>query len=257
MEKALVSVIIPAFRCAGTLEQSIDSALGQEVPLEVLVIDDDPSGGLASVMERYRQEPRVRWLKNSGNIGAAASRNRGVSEARGDYIAFLDGDDIWAPGKLARQLRALETTGAPLCCTGRALLTPEGIDTGRYIGVREEITYQELLKHNSINCSSVLMKAAVARAFPMEHEDSHEDYILWLKILKRFGPAVGIDEPLLKYRLSTTGKSGNKLRSARMTFRVYRYMGFGLLKSAALFCSYGYHGVKKYALSRLGEKNEA
>ena len=58
----------------------------------------------------------------------------------------------------------------------------------------------------------------------MEHEDSHEDYIMWLKILDRYGEACGINEPLLKYRMSSKGKSGSKLKSARMTMKVYRYM---------------------------------
>ena len=80
----------------------------------------------------------------------------------------------------------------------------------------------------------------------MEHEDSHEDYITWLKILKKYGRACGVNEPLLKYRLSTTGKSGSKWKSAGMTWKVYRYMGFGLIKSFFCFCSYAIHGVWKY-----------
>ena len=91
------------------------------------------------------------------------------------------------------------------------------------------------------------MKREAALEFPMEHEDSHEDYIAWLKILGKYGPAAGINEPLLRYRLSAGGKSGNKLKSARMTFLVYRYMGFGKVKAAACFLSYALHGVWKYA----------
>ena len=88
----------------------------------------------------------------------------------------------------------------------------------------------------------------------MGHEDSHEDYIMWLQILQKYGFAVAINEPLLKYRLSSTGKSGSKLKSARMTFMVYRYMGFGWLKSCCCFVSYAYHGIRKYYF---GEKHEA
>jgi teichuronic acid biosynthesis glycosyltransferase TuaG len=84
----------------------------------------------------------------------------------------------------------------------------------------------------------------------MEHADSHEDYILWLKILQVHGFACGINEPLLRYRLSNTGKSGSKLKSAKMTFMVYRYMGFGLPKSILCFCSYALHGVRKYLFAR-------
>ena len=80
----------------------------------------------------------------------------------------------------------------------------------------------------------------------MGHEDSHEDYIMWLQVLRQYGPARGINEPLLRYRLSNTGKSGSKLHSAKMTFMVYRYMGFGIVKSLWCFASYAFNGVRKY-----------
>ena len=82
--------------------------------------------------------------------------------------------------------------------------------------------------------------------YTSEHDDSHEDYITWLKILKKYGPAVGIDRPYLKYRLSEEGKSRNKLKSARMTYHVYRYVGYGPVKSTCFFISYALHGLWKY-----------
>lgn len=245
-----VSVVIPAYRCAHTVTGAIDSALMQNIPLEIIVVDDCPEDPICSVMENYRDRPEVRYVQNSRNLGAAESRNQGVALARAPYIAFLDADDQWCAGKLEKQLAALEKTGAVLCCTARELMTPEGSPTGRCIGVKDIITYRELLKHNSIGCSSVVMKAEVAREFPMEHADSHEDYILWLKILKAHGFACGLNEPLLRYRLSNTGKSGSKLKSAKMTFMVYRYMGFGWAKSVLCFCSYALHGVRKYLFAR-------
>ena len=140
----------------------------------------------------------------------------------------------------------MERTGCVLSCTARELMTPQGELTGRIIPVKEEITYRDLLHHNSINCSSVVLKTEVAKNYPMEHDDSHEDYITWLKILQKYKKACGIREPLLKYTLSNQGKSGNKLQSARMTFMVYRYLGFGILKSCYYFASYALHGVWKY-----------
>ncbi len=246
----LVSVVIPAYRCAATLPRAIDSALAQQVDVEVLVIDDGSPEDLTSALCPYTGDSRVIYLRNEENLGAADTRNRGVALARGRYVAFLDADDYWAPEKLRKQLAALEKTDAALCCTGRELLTPAGEHTGRVIGVKARITYRALLKHNSINCSSVLLPTAIAREFPMHHAaDSHEDYILWLEILRKYGCAIGIDEPLLYYRLSATGKSGSKLHSAAMTFRVYRHMGFSLPKSILCFSSYALHGAAKYLLS--------
>ena len=115
------------------------------------------------------------------------------------------------------------------------------------------VYYKELLKHNSINCSSVLIQTEVAKEFPMHHEDSHEDYIMWLEILKKYGKACAVNEPLLKYRLSNKGKSGSKLNSAKMTFKVYRYMGFGMIQSLVCFVSYAFNGVWKYYFGKNGE----
>lgn len=242
----LVSVIIPAYNCEKYIEKSIDSALAQQVPLEVIVLNDCATDGTEAVIQKYLDNPAVRYVRNERNLGVAKTRNRGVRLAKGKYVAFLDSDDWWEPEKLERQLEMIEREQVVLCSTGRALVNPDGSLMGKVIPVNEKITYRELLKHNCINCSSVLLLRKVALEFPMEHEDSHEDYITWLKILKKYGKACAVNEPLLKYRLSATGKSGSKLKSARMTFKVYRYMGFGLVKSALCFCSYAVHGLWKY-----------
>ena len=245
-ETPIVSVIMPAYRCAKTINQAIDSVLRQEVPLELIVVNDCSPDELDAALQRYADDPRVHCRKNEYNSGAAVSRNRGVSMARGRYVAFLDADDWWEEGKLAAQLAALEMTGDVICSTGRDLMNPDGTFTGKYIPVKSRLDYHELLKHNSINCSSVLILREVALEFPMEHDDSHEDYITWLKVVRKYGHATGINRPYLKYRLSQGGKSRNKAKSAIMTYQVYRYVGYGPLRSACFFLSYALHGIWKY-----------
>lgn len=249
MSKPLVSVIMPAYRCAGTIQKAIDSVLTQNVDLELIVINDCSPDNLDEVMENYVQIPEVVYVKNQQNLGAAGSRNKGVALARGEYIAFLDSDDWWEPQKLKKQISCLNKTRTVLCCTARELVSPQGVSTGRVIPVKEQITYRQLLHHNSINCSSVLIRSEVMKQYQMEHEDSHEDYILWLRILERYQKACGINEPLLKYRVSTRGKSGNKLKSAKMTYQVYRYVGFDTFHSLWYFGCYAFHGVWKYFMS--------
>lgn len=242
----LVSVIIPAYNCAPYIAQSIDSALMQKVPMEIIVINDCSTDDTEAEILKYASNPTVRYIKNETNLGASGSRNLGVQMAKGKYVAFLDSDDWWEPEKLKKQLHLMKETKSVLCGTARLLVNPDGTSMDKIIPVPEEITYGTLLKHNCINCSSVLLFRKVALEFPMEHEDSHEDYIMWLRILQKYKKACGINEPLLNYRLSATGKSGNKLNSAKMTFKAYRYMGFGLVKSCICFCSYAIHGVLKY-----------
>lgn len=251
-QEVLVSVIMPAYRCAATIGQAIDSALAQEVALEVIVLNDRSPDDLDTVMEHYADDARVRYVHNDKNLGASGARNYGVQLARGRYVAFLDADDWWDKGKLKKQLALMEKEQVVLCSTARELVTPQGQLTGRIIGVQEQITYRSLLLSNCINCSSVLLRTEVAREFPMAYEDSHEDYIAWLGILKRYGKAAAVNEPLLKYRLTSGGKSGNKLKSARMTYRAYRYAGFGVPVAALLFCAYAVNGVVKYAAAFLG-----
>lgn len=243
----LVSVVIPAYNCAGTIRQAVESALAQDVDLEIIVIDDCSKDGSARVMEDYAPNPVVFYVRNEKNCGAAASRNRGAALARGKYTAFLDADDWWEEGKLKKQLVRMQESGCVLCATARELVRPDGTRTGCVIPVKERITYRELLRHNSINCSSVLVLTDVCREFPMEHEEAHEDYLTWLRILRKYQTACAVNEPLLRYRLSNTGKSGSKAKSAKMTFRVYRCMGFGYVKAALCFISYTMHGILKYA----------
>ena len=247
----LVSVIIPVYSGSRYLPRAIDSALRQDVPGEIIVINDASPEDVDSVIAPYLDRGEVIYLKNAQNMGAAESRNRGAGHARGKYVAFLDADDYWEPQKLRKQLAALEKTGYVLCATGRELILPDGSSTGRVISAPETITYRDLLKHNCISCSSVVIRTEVAREFPMHHaHDSHEDYIMWLEVLRKYGFACSINQPLLKYTVSTQGKSGTKLKSAAMTYRVYQYMGFSPVKSALCFCSYALHGVWKHYIKK-------
>lgn len=246
MDEILVSVIIPAYRCANFIEKAVDSALGQEVPLEILVINDCSPENLDPVMEKYRADPQVRYLKNEENLGVAQTRNRGVRLARGEYIAFLDADDYWETEKLKKQLKLMREKKAVICSTARELMSLDGTLSGYVIPVQTEFTFRDLLLQNQINCSSVLIKREVALEFPMGHDDGHEDYLMWLEVLQKYGKGYAINEPLLKYRISDTGKSGSKWNSAKMTYRTYRYMGFGFFKTVYYFVNYAFHGVKKY-----------
>ncbi len=250
MQTPLVSVIIPAYNCADTLGEAVSSALSQQVPLEILVIDDCSPQDLAPALAPFAGDSRVKVLRNGRNLGAAQSRNRGVSLARGAYIAYLDSDDCWREGKLQKQLALLEKTGAVLCCTAREQMRFDGTDTGRILPVKERITHRDLLRHNSIACSSVVLRREAALAFPMGHEDAHEDYILWMQVLGRYGPAVGINEPLLRYRRNPAGKSGSKWHSAKMTWRSYGYLGFGPVKRTVCFVSYALNGLWKHFLAK-------
>lgn len=246
MDDILVSVVIPAYNCAKLITKALDSALIQDVPMEILVINDCSTDDLDRVMQTYLVDPRVRYYKNETNLGVAATRNKGVALAQGEYIAFLDADDYWTGDKLKRQLKLIREKNAVICSTARELMNLDGSLTGFVIPAKEEFTFRDMQTQNHINCSSVLIRTDVAREFPMHHDDGHEDYLMWLEVLEKYGRGCAINEPLLKYRISSKGKSGNKLNSAKMTYRTYRYMGYGFFRSLLYFIGYAFHGTKKY-----------
>lgn len=246
-----VSVIMPVYNGEKFIKKAIESVLIQQVDFELIIIDDCSTDRTADIIRSVvGNRSDIIVLTNEHNMGAAKTRNRGISAARGEYVAFLDADDWWEKEKLSRQLALLKKSGLVLCSTARELVSADGEPTGQVIHVKRRLTYRDLLYHNSINCSSVVVKRAVILEFPMDYDDSHEDYITWLKILRKYGASCAIDEPLLKYRLSAQSKSGNKWKSAKMTFKVYRYMGFGPVKSALCFVSYAAHGAVKYRIWR-------
>lgn len=245
-EKPLVSVIMPAYNAEQYMEDAIRSVLAQEVPLELLIIDDCSTDATAEIAGKYADGRKVLFLRNEKNLGVAGSRNMGIRRAAGKYVAFLDADDWWAGGKLLCQCQKLEETGCVLCCTGRELMNPDGTSQGKVIGVPGKITYPMLLNTNRIPCSSVVARTEAVREFYMCHDELHEDYILWLRLLRKYGTAIGVNEPLLKSRMSRGGKSRNKLKSAKMTFGTYRFMGLGILPSCWYFLMYTIHGFLKY-----------
>ena len=161
----IVSVVIPAYHAAAYLEQAALSVVNQtyEGEWELLIVDDasdDRTGEVGQALEK--KDPRIRYIRQPSNQGVAAARNRGVKEAKGAYVAFLDADDWWEAGKLEAQMALLEKTGMALCCTGRELMAPDGAPVGRVISVPERITYKMLLKTNLIPLGSVVMKKEAA-----------------------------------------------------------------------------------------------
>ena len=147
----LVSVIMPVYNGEKYITQAVQSVYAQNVPLELIVIDDGSTDGTRSALRPWENRPDFLYVKNEHNLGVAGSRNRGVSMAKGRYVAFLDADDWWKEGKLTAQLNALEKTGDVICSTGRDLMAPDGTSTGKYIPVKSRQDYHELLKPNSIN----------------------------------------------------------------------------------------------------------
>ena len=246
----LVSVVIPAYCCEKTIEKTVRSALsGTVADIEVIVVDDLSRDGTMEILRRLSSEDaRVRVISMTESSDVAGSRNCGVRAAKADWIAFLDSDDLWEADKLARELAAAEETGAAFVYTGAVCIDETDAPTGKTFTVPETVTAKKLLFGNDVITSTVLVRRALCEAHPMERGDLHEDLICWYRIISDGVKAVGVNEPLVHYRVFSGSKSGNKLHSAGMTWRTYRYLGIGLFRRIVGFLGYCLHGIRRYWL---------
>ena len=241
------TVIIPAYNCEETIEQSLRSVLNQTVrDLHVLLIDD---GSTDHTLERAKTaaqgDERLEILRNEQNLGVAETRNRGLNQARSRFIAFLDADDIWVRDKLARQLAQLDRTKADLCYTAYALIDSSSNPLGRTYHVPPTAGYQDLLKENVIGLSTVLLRADSVGSLRMNQQYFHEDYEFWLNLLRRGCRTTGLNLPLVFYRLG--GRSENKLIAAKNRWLIYRgSQQLGLLPACKYMAFYAYHGLRKF-----------
>ena len=250
----MISIIMPAYQAEKTIADSIRSVLAQSFQdWELIVIDDCSADNTCRLVEELKKSlpmergEKIRLIKKRKNTGVSESRNLGAEMARGDWIAFLDSDDLWATDKLEKQMQLLDKhPDAGILFTGSAFIRENGERSSYVLQVPEEITYRRLLRQNLISCSSVVMRRELFLRHRMQHDELHEDFLLWLKLLREGVKAYGVNEPLLIYRLSPASKSGNKLHAARMTWRVYRHMGLGLGTSLSCLVSYTLRNTLKY-----------
>lgn len=243
-----VTAIIPAYNAERYIEKTITSVLQQTIECKMIVVNDASTDKTRDIVKEYQKKyPHIiTFVDNEKNEGVCAARNQAVQMADTEYVAYLDADDWWSEEKLEFQLKKIKETDAALCYSGRELMNGDGSSTGKVVCAPERVTYQNLLKGNVVPCSSVLVKRDIALKYPMVHDELHEDYIMWLSMLRDGYKFVGINKPFLKSRLGDEGKSRNKWKSAIMTYKVYRYMDIPVYKAIGYFVSYALNGIKKY-----------
>lgn len=244
----LVSVIMPAYNCEKYIVNAINSVLDQTYTcLELIIIDDGSKDKTIDIINNFcKEDSRVRLVRNDRNLGVSATRNRGISLANGEWIAFLDSDDIWKNNKIERQMEYAIETGAHFVFTGVSYINEKNEKFSGIFEIPSKVSYQKLLKQNVITCSSVLIKKYFFETIKMEKDEMHEDYAVWLRVLKTGIGAYGLNEPLLIYRISQNSKSGNKIKTIRMTYQVFRFIGINPIGSFYYMLNHVLRSVKKY-----------
>lgn len=249
VQEPLVSVIMPAYNASQYIEESIRSVQAQTVTNWELIVVDDCSIDDTCFLVRMiaESDQRIRLIHNETNSGVAKTRNRAIDMARGLYVAFLDSDDIWHPEKLKKQLQYMAQTGADLVYASYAIVDAEGAKRRFTYRVPNSIDLKGMLKNNVVGCSTVLMSALVAKRYRFRLDYYHEDYVLWLEMLRDGYTFVGVEDILVDYRYHVDSKAGNKIVSAKHRWRIYRdYLRFSKWKSGWYLCFYALMGLKKY-----------
>lgn len=305
MKQGLVSVVMPVYNAADTVLASVQSVQHQTYPDWELVVVDDGSrdASVEIVTELASEDSRIRLFRQEQNGGVATARNRGIKEAQGQYLAFLDSDDLWRTEKLTKQITFMQAHHAALSATAYGVIDETGkkagadrhfpgidgvgqkadsgtewrsadanssgakIDGGAEQCSAEAILpvaqadfrtydFRQLLKGNALGCLTVMIdrEALLEQGYTGElafPQIKHEDYALWLSILRgdsaRNGlKAYALDEVLADYRIDSRSVSGNKWKSAKWTYEIYRnYLGLGRAESMRCFLGYLLSAVAK------------
>ena len=207
------SVIIPAYNAEHYVREAIDSALSQtHMPVEILVVDDGSTDETPEIVRSY--DSTVQLIQQE-NQGPGAARNRGAKVAFGDWLAFLDADDVWEPSKLEKQSATIQHSTGIVYCDRINMGQLGGLSTRQSDGVKlhaGRIYDQLLLEGNFITLSS----ACIERKFfndlggfdPTPEVAGVEDWELWLRASKLRDTAL-VQTPLVRYRCHVNGISKN------------------------------------------------
>jgi glycosyltransferase involved in cell wall biosynthesis len=220
-----VSVVIPAYNAEKYLSEALQSVLAQTLlPQEIVVVDDGSTDGTAALAESFG--PLVRVIRTA-NQRAAAGRNLGVKNTTGEWIAFLDADDVWEPSKLEKQMAELAAhPEADVCYTPYINLWQEG-DTARIGAVTNmpsaaDIRKSLLRKTTFIPSCAIVRRSAFLSVGGFDPTRRHaQDWDLWVRMMAAGATFIPCQEPLMRYRTHPDNMSANVMSSLDSAKDVY------------------------------------
>ncbi len=238
----IFSIIMPVFNSEKTVSDSINSVLNQTYSnFKLYIINDSSTDNSKDIILSFNDE-RIIYLETPENSGVASARNLGIKHCTGNYISFLDSDDLWLPRKLECQLAKL-LDGYDVVCSNYITFSNDS-----ELSLRQSptiIKYTSMLKSNFIgNLTGTYNTYSLGKFF--QKKVGHEDYVMWLEILKKSNKAFCIQDSLAKYRVSNTSLSSNKLKTIKWQWSIYRNeLKLSNTKSLYYFSHYILNALKK------------
>ena len=234
MKKKLVSVIIPYYKKKDFFKKTFLSVQKQIYRnIEVIIIYDDKDlSEVKFIKKLISHDKRFKIIFNSKNLGAGYSRNKGIDISKGEFIAFLDADDIWKKNKLSSQIKFMNEENINCSHTSYEIIN----DKSNSLGVRIAKNFfnlSSLLKSCDIGLSTVVIKSKIIKKklkFPKLK--TKEDFVLWLILLKKKEKIYGLNKNLSFWRKTNNSLSSSAYQKLIDAFQVYnKYMKFGVIKS--------------------------
>ncbi|MHA7099868.1 teichuronic acid biosynthesis glycosyltransferase TuaG [Roseivirga pacifica] len=222
--QSLVSVITPTYNAVNFVSDTIDSVLSQTYQnWEMIITDDCSTDDTWCLLEKFAQkDERIKIYRLAKNGGPGLARNNSIKEASGEFIAFLDSDDLWLPQKLDKQIAFMKRRNSCLSFTSYQLISEDKKEFHKIVVAKETVDMHDMLKSNYIGCSTAMYNARELGKVYMPSIRKRQDYGLWIEIIKKVKLAHGLDERLSLYRIRQQSVSSNKFKLIAYQWRFYK-----------------------------------
>ena len=207
----MVSILMPSYNTGKYITESIQSVQNQTYPnWELLIVDDCSTDNTDEVVRPFLVDTRIKYFKNEKNSGAAISRNRALKEAKGEWIAFLDSDDLWEPNKLETQIRFMKTNGYAFSGTASQNINEEGNLLHVVNKSPRHVSKVGMSLYCWPGCLTVMYHVPEIGVIQIADLKKNNDYAMWLKVIKK-ADFFYLDEVLSRYRVRQSSISHDKL----------------------------------------------
>lgn len=210
MIDGLVSIIMPSWNTGQFIAESIESVINQTYKKwELIIVDDCSTDNTDEVLALFDDE-RIKYFKNEKNSGAALTRNKALREAQGEWIAFLDSDDLWKPQKLEHQLEFMKKNNVFFSYHEYEKIDETSQPLNVYVSGPEVVTRRKMYNYGYPGCLTFMYNVKVMGLIQIKDIKKNNDYAILLKLCKR-GNCYLLKENLAEYRIRKKSISHDKL----------------------------------------------